>query len=121
MILANIAGEMVWIFYPVYFASLGASVPQIGLMFTIASIVPLLLQILGGWLSDTIGRLRVIALGSVGGFLGYIVMVVAPGRHWALLALSLEYISGSLVDPSFGAYIAEQSLEENRGRTFGLA
>lgn len=120
MILANISGEMIFIFFPVYFTNLGASVTQVGMMFTVASLVPLALQIVGGWLSDTIGRLRTIALGSLGGLLGYIGMALAPTWEWAILALSLEYISGSLVGPSFAAYIAEQSDETERGRTFGL-
>lgn len=121
MILANIASEMVFVLLPVYLSTLGASVAQIGLVFSVASLVPLALQIFGGWLSDSIGRLRTIALGSLGGSLGYFGLLLAPSWQWVLLALCLEYISGSLVGPSFGAFIAEQSSEENRGRVFGLS
>jgi MFS family permease len=38
-----------------------------------------------------------------------------------MLALSLEVISGAMVGPSFGPFIAEQSTEENRGRVSGIA
>ena len=70
MILANIGGEMVYALLPLYLAELGASVGQIGLTFTLAALVPLALQIFGGWLSDSIGRLRTIAIGSVAASFG---------------------------------------------------
>jgi DHA1 family multidrug resistance protein-like MFS transporter len=120
MILANVASEMFFTLLAVYLSQLGAGVAQIGLIFSIAAIVPLALQIFGGWLSDTIGRLRTIAIGSVAASLGYVLMPLAPSWQWAIPALMLEYVSGSLVGPSFGAFIAEQSAEENRGRVFGI-
>jgi MFS family permease len=36
-----------------------------------------------------------------------------------IVALMLEFISGALVGPSFGAYIADQSSPENRAKVFG--
>ena len=42
----------------VYLNELGASIAQIGLFFTVSAIVPLIFRILGGYLSDSIGRLR---------------------------------------------------------------
>jgi MFS family permease len=121
MILANIAGEMLYALVAVYMTELGASVSQVGLVFTLAAIVPLVLQIVGGWLSDTIGRLRTIAIGSVVSCLGYVLFPLAPTWQWILPALALDYVSNSLVGPSFGAFIAEQSSEEGRGRVYGLS
>lgn len=120
MVLANIGSEMLFTLLAVYLAQLGASVQQVGLVFSVAAIVPLLLQIIGGWLSDTIGRLRTIAIGSVAASFGYVLLPLAPSWPWAILALSLEYVSGSMVGPSFSAFIAEQSGEADRGRVFGL-
>lgn len=120
MILANIASAMVFTMLSVYLRELGASVAQVGLVYSLAALVPLALQILGGWLSDTIGRLRTIAIGSLAATFGYLGFWLAPSWGWVLAALCLEYISGSLVGPSFGAYIAEQSSEEQRGRVFGV-
>ena len=60
MIFANIGGNMYEGLMPLYLKDLDASIPQIGLFFTLAQIVPLLLQILGGWISDSLGRLRAI-------------------------------------------------------------
>ena len=78
MILANIAGAMYGGFLPLYMKSLGADVAQIGLFFTISQIIPLVLQILGGWLSDSLGRLKSIAAGSVSGVFSYIALINAP-------------------------------------------
>lgn len=120
MILANIAGQMLYSMLSLYMLDLGAQVSEVGLVFTLASLVPMVLQIFGGWLSDTIGRLRVIALGSSLAVFGYLIIALAPGWEWVLLGLSVEYISNAVVGPSFAAYISEQSDEAQRGRVFGL-
>jgi MFS family permease len=78
------------------------------------------LQIVGGWVSDSIGRLRAIAIGSVGGIIGYTAILLAPTWQWMVVAISLSYIPYSLVGPSFGAFIAENSTEENRGKVYGI-
>ena len=120
MILANVASEMYFSLLAVYLAQLGASVAQVGLVFSVTAIIPLALQILGGWLSDSIGRLRTIAIGATAASVGYVLLPLAPSWEWAIPALMLEYVSGSLVGPSFSAFIAEQSSEETRGRVFGI-
>jgi MFS family permease len=121
MVLANIASHMHMTLMALYLRDLGASVGQVGLAFTIAAVVPLALQILGGWISDSLGRLRTIALGSVGGVLSYIALVLAPSWQWVLLGLGLGSIARSMVGPSFGAFIAEQSDVANRGKAFGIS
>ncbi|GAG76656.1 unnamed protein product, partial [marine sediment metagenome] len=50
MVLANTGGSMYGPLLPLYLKSLNASVVQIGLFFTLSQIVPLALQILGGWI-----------------------------------------------------------------------
>src|SRR4030042_6414341 len=78
MILANIGGEMYGMLLPLYLKELNASVVQIGLFFTISQIIPLVVQILGGWVSDSLGRLRSIALGSMAGNLTFVGFIFAP-------------------------------------------
>ena len=120
MILANIAGTMTNLLMPIYLTELGASVGQVGLVFTLTSVVILLLQILGGWISDNIGRLRAIAIGSIGGVIGFFLMLISPTWQWMLISLAISMIPYALVGPSFGAFIAENSSEANRGRVYGL-
>jgi MFS family permease len=47
-------------------------------------------------------------------------MLLAPSWQWMLLALSISQIPYALVGPSFSAFIAENSSEENRGRVYGI-
>jgi MFS family permease len=121
MVLANIAGSMFPMLMAIYLnEDLGADVKQIGLIFTLSSVAMFILQIIGGWVSDSIGRLRAIALGSVGGIIGYTAILLAPTWEWMLLAISLSYIPPALIGPSFGAFIAENSTTENRGKVYGV-
>lgn len=120
MVLANIAGNMYGSLLPLYLKSLNASVMQVGLFFTLSRILPLVLQILGGWVSDSLGRLRSIAIGSVAGIFSYVGLILAPAWQWVLLGEGLGAITRSLIGPSFSAFIAEQSDDENRARVFGI-
>jgi DHA2 family methylenomycin A resistance protein-like MFS transporter len=120
MVLANIANAMSQMLIPIYLTQLGATIGQVGIVFTSTSIAILALQILGGWISDSIGRLRAIALGSLGGVLGFVALLLAPTWQWMLAALVVYQVPFALVGPSFGAFIAENSSEENRGKVYGL-
>lgn len=120
MVLANIGGQMFPLLMPIYLTKLGANIGQVGLVFTLSSVAILFLQIIGGWVSDSIGRLRAIAIGGVGGILGFSAMLLAPSWQWMLAALVINQIPYALVGPSFGAFIAENSSEENRGKVYGI-
>jgi MFS family permease len=121
MIFANIGGNMYGSLMPLYLKDLGSSIPQIGLFFTISQIVPLFLQVLGGWVSDTLGRLRAIAIGSVFGVIGFVPLILADSWGWLVMAVAIGSVARALVGPSFDAFIAEHSSEENRGKVFGIS
>lgn len=120
MILANMGGEMYGMLLPLYLKELNASVVQIGLFFTVSQVIPLVVQILGGWVSDSLGRLRSIAIGSVVGNLVYAGFIFAPTWQWVMSGMVFNAITRSLIGPSFSAFIAEQSSEGNRARLFGI-
>jgi MFS family permease len=120
MVLANTAGSMIPLLMPIYLTDLGASVGQVGLVFTLTSVSILVLQIIGGWVSDSIGRLRAIAIGSVGGIIGFAAIIIAPTWQWMIVALAIYQIPFALVGPSFNAFIAENSAEESRGQVYGI-
>lgn len=120
MVLANIGGSMYGSLLPLYLKELNANVIQVGLFFTLSRIIPLILQILGGWISDSLGRLRSIAMGGVAGVISYIGLILAPTWQWVLLGEGLGAVTRSLVGPSFSAFIAEQSEEKNRAKVFGI-
>ena len=120
MILANIAAQMIMPLESLYVQDLGANVEQVGLFFTMAAIAPLLFQLFGGWLSDSIGRLQAIAIGSMGGALSYLFYILAPTWVWLLPASILTAMAVAFVAPSFQAFVAEESTEETRGRVYGI-
>ena len=120
MVLANISGDMGMMLVPLYLDDLGASITEIGFVFTLLAMVSLVLQVFGGWISDSIGRLKAIAIGSVGGVIGGFLLVLAPSWQWLILALIVNRIPRAMVGPSFGAFIAENSREETRGRVYGI-
>ncbi len=121
MIFANIGGSMYDGLLPLYLKELNAGITDIGLFFTLSSVVPLLLQILGGWVSDSLGRLKAIAIGSIFGTLAYLPMLLADTWQWLLLATAVGAVARSLVGPSFDAFIAEHSTEQNRGKVYGIS
>jgi MFS family permease len=120
MVLANIGGNMYGSLLPLYLRDLEADVLQVGLFFTLSRIFPLILQILGGWISDSLGRLRSIAMGSVAGVFSYVGLILAPTWQWVLLGEGLAAVTRSLIAPSYGAFIAEQSTEEQRARVYAV-
>ncbi|NLM64451.1 MAG: MFS transporter [Firmicutes bacterium] len=121
MVLANIAGAMNQSLLPLYVQSLGADARQIGLFFSLGAVAPLAFQILGGYVSDSIGRLRAVAIGSVAGCMGYAVYLLAPSWGWLMVGHMVGSLSVCFVAPSFDAFIAEQSTENTRARVFAMA
>ncbi len=120
MILANLGGNMYGPLEALYLKELGAGIGQIGLFYTLSQIIPLALQILGGWISDSLGRLRAIAIGSVVGILVYIPLILATRWEWVLVASAFNAVTRSLIGPSFDAFIADHSAPQNRARLFGI-
>ncbi len=121
MVLANIASRMYHPLMALYLRNLGAGVQQVGLFFTLSAIAPLAFQILGGWMSDSLGRLKAVAIGSMAGMIGMLVYVVAPSWQWLLIASAATAVAVAFVAPSFQAFVAEQADEENLGRVYGLS
>ncbi|MCH7589178.1 MAG: MFS transporter [Chloroflexi bacterium] len=121
MVFAELSRTMTMIQIPVYLRELGASIQQIGFFFTISLAFPLLLRIFGGWLSDTVGRLPALIVGSAIGVLTFIAYILAPSWQIALLGPAILAISSALIFPSYKSYIADHAIEEVRGRAFGIA
>ncbi len=106
---------------PVFLREIGASVSQVGLFFTLTMIVPLVFGLFGGWLSDSIGRLRAILFGSLAGILGYLPFAFAQRWEVTLIGPLILAVATALIQPSFRAYIADTCPKETRGRIFGLS
>jgi MFS family permease len=119
--LAESARAMTMVQVPVFLRELGASIEQVGMFLTLSMIFPLVLRVIGGWLSDTIGRLRALTIGSVAGILTYLSYTFAPTWQMALIAPAFLAISTALIFPSYKAYIGDHTSEGSRGKVFGLS
>ncbi len=120
LIVANTATRMVQPFIPLYLETLGASVAQVGLFFTLTILFGMIFRIFGGWISDTVGRLPTMAVGSIFGSLANLAFVLAPTWELAIISAVLSATGSSLVQPSYQAYVAEESPDGAVGSTFGL-
>jgi DHA1 family multidrug resistance protein-like MFS transporter len=105
---------------PIFLRELGASVGEIGLFFTLAMILPLVFRMLGGWMSDHIGRLRSMMFGSLAGIFAYLPYALARDWKLALLGPALLAIATALLVPAYRAHIADIVPEHRQGRTFGI-
>lgn len=120
MILANIGSRVYRPFMPLYIVALGGSVALVGFFFTFDTIAAALLRPFGGWVSDSIGRLQTVGIGTVFGFLGMLGYALAPSFGWLLVATTSLALGRSLVGPSFRAYTADVAPEGGIAQTFGV-
>lgn len=121
MMLTQFSISMPMVQIPVYVRELGASISQIGLFFTISMIFPLVVKVLGGWLADSLGRLRVIFIGSLTGVLTFAAYAVAPSWQAALLGPAFMAMTSALTLPAYFAFIADITPESSRGRMYGIS
>jgi MFS family permease len=108
-------------FLPLYLKELGASVGQVGSYIAIMLFVQAVFRILGGWVSDNLGRLQTTALGSLFGLLGIAMMWWSPSWTWLIPGGVLMNIGISLAGTTYFAYIAECVDQGVRAQVFGFA
>lgn len=120
MALVEATAAMTVVQIPIFLRELGADIRQIGLFFTLSLIFPFVLRVIGGWVSDSIGRVRAMWFGSLVGVFAYVPYALAPSWQVALLGPALLAVASGLIRPSYRAYIADTTPEELRGRIFGL-
>lgn len=103
--------------------SLGASMPTLGLLNSLGGmggIVTTLIQSLGGWLADRIGRKPLVLLSSLALILGYALFAMAGVLHiWTLLLFGVILLGASAVSrPALSAITAESAHSTRQGSAF---
>ncbi|MDW7754428.1 MAG: MFS transporter, partial [Brevefilum sp.] len=61
-----------------------------------------------------------IAIGSLIGVGAFVSPIFVPTWQWLYLSEGLNSVTRSLIGPSFGAFIAEETDEEHRGKVYGI-
>jgi len=120
MVIANIGSGIFAPFLALYVKDLGADIGQVGIYFTIMAVAPVAFRILGGWVSDNLGRVQTVALGSVAGLAGFAGFWLAPTWGWVIPAGLLMDLGRALVGTSFRAYTAESAAPEVRAQVIGF-
>ncbi len=108
-----------------YVLSLGASLPMLGLLNSLGGmggIVTTLVQPLGGWFSDQVGRKPFIIASSLA-MIGAYVLFAAAGllNVWALLIVGVVLLGASALSrPATTSLTAESTHAERHGSAFSL-
>jgi len=105
--------------------SLGASIPTLGLLNSLGGmggIVTTLVQPLGGWFADRIGRKPFIIVSSIATLAGYALLAIAGVLNiWTLLILGVIFLGTSaLANPARNSMTAESVRAERHASAFSL-
>ncbi len=120
MVIANVGSGIFGPFMALYVKDLGADIAQVGLYFTLMAVAPVAFRILGGWVSDNLGRVQTVAIGSVAGLGGFSTLWLAPTWQWLILGGLLMDLGRALVGTSFRAYTVESAAEAVRAQVIGF-
>ncbi|MDF1515555.1 MAG: MFS transporter [Anaerolineae bacterium] len=114
-VLGMFCRSMVFPYASLYILALGGEPEQIGLINSLRPLAGLLVFPLAGYLSDHIGRVKLIVVGGYLSGLIILLFVLAPG--WQIVALA-GFIKGFMVFqfPPSSALIADSVVPENRGK-----
>ena len=107
-----------WPYWSLYIQSLGASVTLVGLIFMAEMFFQLVFQLPGGYLTDRLGRKKVILLGSLCRGVSPVIYLLTGTWEWIVLGLLFTQASNMMI-PAIDALIAESVTKENRGLGYG--
>jgi MFS family permease len=121
-VLANLGAFAFIPFLPLYLTDLDAGIVQVGIFFSALAVARLAFGLVGGWLADTVGHLRGLALGSAFGVGAFAVLLWSPAWGWVYAGMVLIYAASALTTPAQSAFIGGYGdyAQERRGKAFGL-
>ena len=97
---------------------LGASVTLLGVVFMSEMLFQLLFQLPGGYLTDRLGRKKVIVLGSICRGISPMIYLLTGSWEWVVVGMFFTQASNMMI-PAIDALIAESVTKENRGLGYG--
>lgn len=106
--------------FPIYASSLDISVVEIGFLYTIFSVVAILIRPVVGNLIDKKGRKKGILIGVVIYTIVNFLYSIARDYRYLLIARILQSLAASFLWISIDAAISDISSKENRAQNFGI-
>ncbi len=118
-VLANLGAFAFLPFLPLYLTDREAGIMEVGIFFSALAAARLIFGLVGGWLADTVGHLRGLALGSAFGVGAFVFLLWAPAWGWVYAGMVLIQAASALTTPAQSAFIGGYA-QKNRGKAFGL-
>lgn len=107
-------------FTSTYLEELKASPEIIGVIFSLSTLIFVLISPIGGAIGDIFGRKRLLILSPIIVSISWLIMGLAPDWRLATVGLMLSNISPAINVPSFQAYVADITPKERFGRAYGI-
>ena len=115
--LTNFGASIFQPFIPLFLLTLGATIPEIGLVY-VAIAIAANLSIFGGFLADRVGRKAIIVLFGLIGFGLFLLLSTISTWTLALFALFAGYFFATLVQPAVTSTLAESVDLKDRANAF---
>jgi MFS family permease len=107
-------------FTSTYLEELKASPEVIGIIFSLSTLVFVLISPIEGAIGDIFGRKRLLIASPIIVSISWLIMGLAPDWRLATVGLMLSNISPAINVPSFQAYIADITSKDKFGRAYGI-
>ncbi|MFH1392052.1 MAG: MFS transporter [Candidatus Diapherotrites archaeon] len=105
---------------PFYSLNFGATPFELGLLTATFAFMSLILSPIFGKTSDSIGRKKIITIGTIGFVIAYIILAFADSLSMVFIARAIEGISAAALFPASISLISDFSNEKTRGPAMGL-
>ena len=106
--------------FPIYASSIGADIIQIGYLYSIFSIISIVIRPMVGNLIDRRGRKKGILIGTVLYTITNIFFIFAKDFKFLLIGRIIQSLGASFLWISVDTFISDISDKTNRGENFGL-
>ncbi len=106
--------------FPIYASSIGANIIQIGYLYSIFSIISIIIRPMVGNLIDKRGRRTGILIGTILYTIVNIFFILAKDFKYLLIGRIIQSLGGSFLWISVDTFISDISDRTNRGKNFGL-
>jgi MFS family permease len=115
-----VGGYMASPFQVLYFAALGASPFQIGLLVAYSTGIAIITMIIGGYLADTWSRRKPIIIFSWLSILGSLLFVLINSDNLIIIPLTLTS-AANIYTPAFNSIMMDEIKPQDRIRVFSIA
>src|SRR4051812_23390087 len=120
--LVTFSGSITVSLLPVYALQLGADTATAGLLVSVAFLAVMVGNIIGGWLSDRLGKRKVLLLISSALWIPtFLLMAQAQDIRWLILTTGICWLPGGVAIASLDIMAALSTVKGERGKVFGWA